>query len=70
MNMLTVLIMRTCMYWDSETCIQDLHWCIRDNYNVQWFDEIRKQDEILLPKMIDYCLPEIKHEPNSVFDSE
>lgn len=60
MNLLSQLIMHTCLFFDSPTCVRDLHYCVKENYSIQWFDEIRKQDEILLPKMIDYCLPVVK----------
>jgi len=62
MNLLSQLIMQACLFYNSETCVRDLHYCVRDNYGIEWFSEIRKQDEELLPKMIDYCLPEIKEE--------
>lgn len=68
MNLLSQLIMNTCLFYDSPTCVRDLHYCVRDNFKIEWFEDIRKEDEVLLPLMINYCLPEIKNEPKPIFE--
>jgi predicted thioesterase len=55
MNLLSQLIMHTCMFYDSQTCVQDLHYCVRDNFQVEWFEELTKNEELLTPLMIQFC---------------
>ena len=55
MPLLSKLIMQICMYTASTTCVEDLHICVRDTFQINFWDELTPEQEIQLPYMLQYC---------------
>lgn len=55
MNLLSILIMNLCLMKPDIKCVEQIHICMRDNFQVQFFDTLTWQQEIVLPAQIEWC---------------
>lgn len=55
MNLLSVIIMNICMLSSDQKCVEKLHVCVRDNFNINFYDDLTWQQELVLPVQIEWC---------------
>lgn len=55
MNLLSILIMNLCLMKPDIKCVEQMHVCMRDNFQVQFFDTLTWQQELVLPAQIEWC---------------
>lgn len=55
MPLLSEIIMSICMVTSDPTCIERLHVCVRDTFEINFFDTLSKDQEATLPYMVQYC---------------
>ena len=56
MNLISQLIMQVCMLASSPDCVETLHVCMRDEFKINFFDELTWQEELVLPVQIEWCV--------------
>ena len=52
MNLISQLIMQA----SSPDCVETLHVCMRDEFKINFFDELAWQEELVLPVQIEWCV--------------
>lgn len=62
MPLVSKLIMQLCMYSTNPTCIETIHVCMRDTFEINFWDTLSPEEEIRLPYQIEYCEGEMKRE--------
>ena len=62
MPLLSKLIMQLCIYSANPTCVEQIHICVRDVFQINFWDELTPEQEIKLPYQIEYCEGEMVRE--------
>lgn len=44
------------MLTTTPNCVEQLHVCMRDTFQVNFFDELTIAQEYLLPKQLEWCV--------------
>lgn len=55
MTLLSVLIMNLCTIVQDGKCVEKMHVCMRENFNLNFYDELTWQQELVLPVQIKWC---------------
>ena len=55
MNLLSILIMNICISTIDPKCVEKIHVCVRENFELNWFDDLTWQEELVLPVQINWC---------------
>ena len=55
MPLISKLIMNLCLAYTSPTCVEELHVCMRDDFQVNFWDELSPEEEKELPWKLRYC---------------
>jgi hypothetical protein len=55
MNLLSKLIFNLCMVTVDQNCVERLHVCMRDNFQVNFYDDLTWQRELVLPVQLQWC---------------
>lgn len=55
MPLISQLIMQICMLTASPTCVREMHVCMRDTFEVNFWDEFTTEEELRLPYQLQYC---------------
>jgi hypothetical protein len=55
MNTLSILIMNFCLMKPDIKCVEQMHVCVRDVFEINFWDELTPDEESKLPLMIQYC---------------
>lgn len=55
MNLLSQIIMNVCMMQSSDKCVERLHVCVRENFGLEWFEELTWQEELVVPVYVEWC---------------
>ena len=55
MNLLSILIINLCTLDSDPKCVEKLHVCVRDTFEINFFDELTEAQEAILPYQIKYC---------------
>lgn len=56
MNLLSILILELCLSSTRPNCVEVLHVCVRDKFQVNFFDKLTWQQELVLPVQIQWCV--------------
>lgn len=55
MNLISILIMNLCTYNTNPKCVEEMHVCIRDNFSINFYDDLTWQQRLVLPVQINFC---------------
>lgn len=55
MPLLSQLIMNICMMSADPNCVEKLHVCMRDTFEVNFWDELDRPAKAILPWQLVYC---------------
>ena len=65
MPLISKLIMNLCLAYTSPTCVEELHVCMRDDFQVNFWDELspeeekelrQEEEEVALIEVVDFGL--------------
>ena len=55
MPLLSQLIINICMMSADPKCVETMHVCMRDTFNVNFWDELDRPAKAILPWQLVYC---------------
>lgn len=55
MPLLSELIIQICMLTADQKCVETLHVCMRDTFEINFYDTLTKEEEQFLPLQLKYC---------------
>lgn len=55
MPLLSILIMNLCTLNQDAKCVETMHVCMRDNFSVNFYDDLTWQQELVLPVQVEWC---------------
>lgn len=55
MPLMSKLIIQICLTSPNPTCVVDLHVCMRDVFEVNFWDELDRPAKAILPWQLVYC---------------
>jgi hypothetical protein len=56
MSILTSLIINICMLSTDPKCVETLFVCMRDNFEINFYDDLSWQQELVLPTQLKWCV--------------
>lgn len=60
MPLISEIIMAICMASNVDKCVEKMHVCMRDNFQVNFYDQQSWQQELVLPVQIEWCEEQVK----------